>query len=245
MESWHYSLWLSLISFCVGDDEAIISNAGQRAVFHISVSMLLRVAELCWQTIPMTESMIQELEHAINAWRNHQSENFVRFSPSKDQHDNFHKLCHAPTHLRRNGGLSTTCTSSYEKSHGVMAKRPAMQHNHQGVPERRMLIVVRRAQVLSQRQLGSGKEYTKAMYRVMRGDDGDFDKSSVHTTTSQVCDVFYSSFDTSQICNVQFPRVGVLLVLRKASCSTTMAGKKLWFCLNVLLEYCCISAGML
>jgi hypothetical protein len=245
MESWHYSLWLSLISFCVGDDEAIISNAGQRAVFHVSVSMLLRVADLCWQTIPMTESMIQELEHAINAWRNHQSENFVRFSPSKDQHDNFHKLCHAPTHLRRNGGLSTTCTSSYEKSHGVMAKRPAMQHNHQGVPERRMLIVVRRAQVLCQRQLGSGREYTKAMYRVMRGDDGDFDKSSVHTTTSQVCAVLYSSFETSQICDVRFLRVEVLLVLTKASCSTTMAGKRLCICLNVLLEYCCISAGML
>ena len=185
-ESWHYSLWLSLISFCIGDDETIVFRSKQRSLFHQSIGMLLAVVDLIWQTKPMTEESIQHLEHAIITWRNHQTLNFARFSPSKDQHENFHKLCHAPAHVRRNGGLSTTCTSSYEKSHGIMAKKPAKQHNHRN-QEKRMLYVVRRAQLLSQRKLGSGKAYTKAMYRSMRGDDPGFENSSIHTSKNQVC----------------------------------------------------------
>ena len=169
--------------------------------------MLLVIVNLCWQSVPMTEALVEELEHAINTWRTHQSQHFVRFSKSKDRHDNFHKLCHAPAHVRRNGGLSTTCTSSYEKSHGIMAKQPAKQHNHRN-QEKRMLTVVRRAQVLSQRELGSGKAYTEAMYKVMRGGDNDFKKSSVYSTSSQVC--FVMHFDVPHVMML-FLRVEALL----------------------------------
>ena len=242
-ESWHYSLWLSLISFCIGDDETIVFRSKQRSLFHQSIGMLLAVVDLIWQTKPMTEESIQHLEHAIITWRNHQTLNFARFSPSKDQHENFHKLCHAPAHVRRNGGLSTTCTSSYEKSHGIMAKKPAKQHNHRN-QEKRMLYVVRRAQLLSQRKLGSGKAYTKAMYRSMRGDDPGFETSSIHSSKSQVRFSFYQLYFNTNM-NFRPLRVVALMSLRMVSCSTTMAGQKLYFCLNVRSMYCFNSAGKL
>ena len=185
VKSWHYSIWLSVISCCVGDSTSIIVSTPQRSLFHNNVARLQSVLQLCWQSSPLTEASVQQLALAIDAWRAHQEEHFGRFSRSNNKHENFHKLCHAPAQVERNGGLSTTCTGSYEKSHGVTAKKPAKQHNHKGVPERRMLRVVRRAELLKQRELGSGEEYTKAVYKTMRGDDKSYNGSS--TATSQVC----------------------------------------------------------
>ena len=71
-----------------------------------------------------------------------------------------------------------------------------------------MLTVVRRAQVLSQRELGSWKAYTEAMYKVMRGGDNDFKKSSVYSTSSQVC--FVMHFDVPHVMML-FLRVEALL----------------------------------
>jgi hypothetical protein len=136
------SIWLSLVPFVVGDDDAVVKNQHARCNFVSNAYLLLQVVTFIWQNSAPTSDDLDILEGTIREWSTHFNLFFSCTSPSGCCFDNFHKIQHACWFARRDGGLASTCTSSWERSHTEFAKDPAKHTNRKGGVDRKMLQVI-------------------------------------------------------------------------------------------------------
>jgi hypothetical protein len=205
VEAWQYSVWLSVISFVICDDDSVIKSGVKRAQFLNNVSLLLPIVHTIWQRHAVSVSLLNELNIAIEGWRSHFLTHFVLSSPSRCCFDNFHKLTHAGADAVRNGGWSVTCTSSWERAHTIFAKVPAQHHNRKGVPEVRMLRWVRDSDYLckSRQALGTNSD---------RNSDATTSTASGSITRVQGGIFLYQYF---RLRNVVFPTIATRVLLRE------------------------------
>jgi hypothetical protein len=133
LEAWHYTAWLSLIPFVIGEDDHIIKDEGTRATFVTCCLLMMKFVYPMWCKVEISEREVVQLDVDIIRWRSHFHQHYNQYLKTRCDHQNFHYITHVPDDIRRNGVCGNFCTSTWEQAHVIMAINPSKFCNNKNV----------------------------------------------------------------------------------------------------------------
>ena len=92
LESWHWSCWLSLIPFAVGNDDEIVVDAEHRRCFRKMIFKMQAVVQPMYVRENFSSKELEDIDRAVHNWRYYFHKHFKTSLPTECCHPNFHMV---------------------------------------------------------------------------------------------------------------------------------------------------------